>query len=345
MFQPTILQAPRYGFFLKQLGAALLLAACLIHPTVRSQELQALEVGKPIERELAGGQAHSYQITLAAGQFLDTVVEQKGIDVVVTLFGPDGKKLIEVDSPNGAQGPEPIQWIAAEAGTYRLEVRSPEKEAGVGRYEVKIVELRAATETDRALMKALGLYNEAENLLRGGKYDEAIPLAERAFALREKALGPNHPDIANSLYNLALLYYAKGNYAKAETFHLRALGIREKALSPSHTDIANSLNNLAGLYYTKGDYAKAESLYQRALETLERAFGPNRPEVATSLNNLAWLYYSKGDYAKAETFHLRALEIRGKALGPNHSHVAISLNNLAELYHTKGDYAKAETFH
>jgi hypothetical protein len=43
------------------------------------------------------------------------VVEQKGIDVAVTLFAPNGQKLAEVDSPNGTQGPEPVAWIAQAA--------------------------------------------------------------------------------------------------------------------------------------------------------------------------------------------------------------------------------------
>src|SRR5262249_11847993 len=205
MFQPIILRVTRYGFFLKRLGAALLLAACVIQPTVRSQELQALEVGKPIERELAGDQAHSYQVTLAVSQFLDGVVEQKGIDVVVTLFGPDGKKLIEVDSPNGTQGPEPIQWVATEPGTYRLEVRSLEKGVKAGHYEVKVVALRGATAEDRMIVEALGLYVEAVALQVQRKYDEAITRAERALTLRERALGPNHSGIAGVTGMLAEL--------------------------------------------------------------------------------------------------------------------------------------------
>src|SRR5215813_7815179 len=93
------------------------------------KDMRPLEPGKPIERELAGGQSHSYQITLTEGQYLRVVVEQRGVDVVVTLLSPDGKKLIEVDSPNGAQGPEPLQWIVEAPGTYWLEVRSLENNA------------------------------------------------------------------------------------------------------------------------------------------------------------------------------------------------------------------------
>lgn len=38
-----------------------------------------------------------------------------------------------------------------------------------------------------------------------GNYDEAEPLFTRALAIREKALGPEHPDVASSLNNLAVL--------------------------------------------------------------------------------------------------------------------------------------------
>src|ERR1044071_281833 len=67
-----------------------------------------LELQKPIERELTGGESHYYQLELQSGQYFHLVVEQKGIDVVVLVFAPDGKQIIEVDSPNGIQGPEPV---------------------------------------------------------------------------------------------------------------------------------------------------------------------------------------------------------------------------------------------
>ena len=115
-------------------------------------EMALLEVNKPIARELAGGQGHSYQINLAASQFLGVIVEQKGIDVVVTLFEPDGKKLIEVDSPNGTEGSELLQWVAMVAGNYRMQVRSLEKGVKAGRYEVKGAALREATAEDQMIV-------------------------------------------------------------------------------------------------------------------------------------------------------------------------------------------------
>ena len=123
-----------------------------------------------------------------------------------------------------------------------------------------------------------------------GLYAKAEPLYQRALAISEKALGPEHPDTATSLNNLAVLYNNQGLYAKAEPLYQRALAISEKALGPEHPATATSLNNLAVLYDSQGLYAKAEPLYQRALAISEKALGPEHPDTATSLNNLAALY-------------------------------------------------------
>src|SRR5262249_7811363 len=69
-------------------------------------DVRVLEQGKPIERELAGGQSHAYQITLSAGQFMKVIVEQRGIDVVVELLGPDAKPIMEFNSEIRSQGQE-----------------------------------------------------------------------------------------------------------------------------------------------------------------------------------------------------------------------------------------------
>ena len=186
------------------------------------------------------------------------------------------------------------------------------------------------------------LNDRAAKLYGQGQYDAAKPLFEEALRIREKALGPDHRDVATSLNNLAALYEAKGDYARAEPLYLRALRIQEKALGPDHRDVAQRLNNLAVLYRVKGDYARAEPLLVRALRIREKALGPDHPDVAQSLNNLAVLYNTKGDYARTEPLLERALRIYEKALGPDHRDVANSLNNLAFLYQDKGDYARAE---
>ena len=99
--------------------------------------------------------------------------------------------------------------------------------------------------TQQELNEAKELDERAGELYRGGRYAEAIPLAQKALALWEKAQGPDHPAVATSLNNLAVLYREAGQYAKAEPLYQRSLAIREKALGPTHPDVATSLENYA----------------------------------------------------------------------------------------------------
>jgi hypothetical protein len=126
-----------------------IIAACFGFVSAQNENVPPLLPGKAVERQLSGGERHAYALTLEAGQYLHLVVEQKGVDVVVTLFDPRSQKLAEVDSPNGTQGPEPLSIITDTAGLYRLEVSSLEKNAPAGLYEARIVELRASIESDK----------------------------------------------------------------------------------------------------------------------------------------------------------------------------------------------------
>ena len=288
------------------------------------------------------GEKHTYPLTLKANDYLKLVVEQQGIDVVVRLLGPDGKKLAEVDSPNGTQGPEPLSSIVEQGGTYALEVESLEKTAPPGKYELKLEAVKTATGQDRARIEIEKLIAEAEQLRQAGKYDQGLPLAQQAVKQSEKIFGAEHLLAASSLNTLALLYQAKGDLEQAEPLFKRSLAIREKALGPDHPDVAQSLNNLAGVYKDKGDFVPAEPLYQRSLAIWERTLGPDHPDVANSLNNLAVLYFLKGDSAQAELHFKRSLAILERVLGPDHLAVALGLNNLAVVYQAKGDYVRAE---
>ncbi|HJU15371.1 MAG TPA: CHAT domain-containing tetratricopeptide repeat protein [Stellaceae bacterium] len=201
---------------------------------------------------------------------------------------------------------------------------------------------RPATAADSASAEANSLNRQAVALYREGRYAEAEPLYKRSLAMREKALGPEHPDVAASLNNLAELYEAEGRYTEAEPLFRRSLAILEKALGPEHPNVATSLNNLAGLYWAQGRYSEAEPLFRRSVAIRERAPGPEHPRLASSLNNLAELYKAEGRYAEAEPLYKRSLAIWEKALGPEHPDVALSLNNLAGLYKAEGRYAQAE---
>lgn len=192
-----------------------------------------------------------------------------------------------------------------------------------------------ALRADLAAKEAALLYTQA-------RYAEAEPLYKRSLRIREEALGPDHPLVAQSLNDLGVLYRTQGRYPEAEPLYQRSLAIRERALGASHPDTATSLNNLGRLFHDQGRFADAEALYLRGLAIRESALGPMHPEVAFSLHNIGTLYWERGRFAEAEPVYKRSLAIREKSLPPDDAELARSLNNLALLYWNQGRYAEAE---
>jgi tetratricopeptide (TPR) repeat protein len=161
------------------------------------------------------------------------------------------------------------------------------------------------------LERAKRLNVEAVEFYRQGRFAEGLPKAREVLQIRERALGPRHPDVANSLNTLALLLQATGDYAGTRPLFERALRIWEQALGPEHPTVATSLNNLAESLRVTGDYAGARPLYERSLRIWEQALGPRHPDVALSLNNLALLLQASEDRQ-----HERPPEAIASVLGP-----------------------------
>src|SRR5215207_4492873 len=117
--------------------------------TGNAQGPTSLQLGTPIERTLGPSQIQEFTIKLEENTLIQIVVEQRGIDVIVKLFSPAGKSLGEFDSPNGSDGPEHLSLVAVAPGTYRVAVTP--LDAGnptSGHFEIKLVELRHATEEE-----------------------------------------------------------------------------------------------------------------------------------------------------------------------------------------------------
>ena len=82
---------------------------------------------------------------------------------------------------------------------------------------------------------------------------------------REKALGPDHPDVASVAEQSRCTLSSPRSLCRAEPLYKRSLAIFEKALGPDHPDVAISLNNLAELYQAQGRYADALPIVQRTI--------------------------------------------------------------------------------
>ena len=89
-------------------------------------------------------------------------------------------------------------------------------------------------------------------------YAQAQLLLERALAIDEKALGPDHPDMANTLNNLGSILEPQGDLAGARSYYERALALFDKAYGPDNLKTAGSLNNLGLVLHAQGDHCECE---------------------------------------------------------------------------------------
>lgn len=199
--------------------------------------------------------------------------------------------------------------------------------------------------TDSAGLEWEALTDEVMHLASGGRIasgESAEDVAKKAIELAEAAVGADHPCMATSLSNLALVYTVEACdccsqgviwdqevLAQAEPLFKRALAIREKTLGPDDINVAKNLVDLARLYEIQGLVAQAEPLYKRALAIDEKVLGL---DGVSYLNNLANLYLKEGPWEEVEPFYKRALAIRESVLGPDHLDVAQSLVDLASFY-------------
>jgi CHAT domain-containing protein/Tfp pilus assembly protein PilF len=374
---PTFLPLPsiHYGLVLC-LCLWAILTSSVSQAAQGSQEARALEAGKPIERELPGGQAHFYSVVLTSGQYLRVIVDQRGIDVALMLFGPDGKKLAEMDSPNGDCGPESASLIAEKEGNYRVAVSSPEKTAAPGGYKVSIAELRAAIPSDATRLAAEKAFAEAASLRVQGtaaalnqaleKYQQALPvwhaIGERQLeALTLKELGIVYNGLAEldkslGSYQQALpLWRAVGDRGQeARTLHSiglhykqrlayqQALDYHQQALQlalPTGDQALQALllNDIGHLCFVVGRHQQAFDYYRQALP-LWRALGDRRGEVAT-LMNIGLAHWALSEHHQALEAYDQVLPLV-RALG-NRQSEAETLTNIGLAYCSIGEYQRA----
>lgn len=299
-------------------------------------DVRPLEPDRPIERGLAGGEAHTYEIVLGAGQFLHVIVNQRGIDVVAEVFSPGEKELVKVDSPNGTQGPEPVFLIAEETGTYRLRVSSPKKAAAAGRYDVRIEKQRVARPEDISRTKGERALAEAERLRIEGtasakrksiEYYEEAYLLMRAAACRERQ--------ATALNNVGWVYDSLGEKPKALSSYDRALSIiRELG---DRVGEASALISIGLVYDSLGEKHKALDYYDQALP-IAKSTGDLGIQAAT-LNNIGFIYDSWGENQRALDCYNQALHLM-KQVGARVGEAA-ALSNIGALYKSLGKKREA----
>jgi CHAT domain-containing protein len=182
-----------------------------------------------------------------------------------------------------------------------------------------------------------------EALLRGDRANdpECQALLQRAVAIREKVLGPEHPALSESLCDLGIILREAGDTTRALPLLERAVAITEKVRGSEHPELVRLLRSLAHVHTAMGDDAGAEKILERTLGLAEMVLGKDDIQVAKILNNLAVVRANLEASAPIRPLYQRSLAISEKALGPDHPDVATMMVNLANLHTVSGEFAEA----
>jgi CHAT domain-containing protein/tetratricopeptide (TPR) repeat protein len=355
----------RHEFFSK----LVFLTACA--GLVRAQA--PLEAGKPVQRQLNGGESHEYRFRLEAGQFARIWVEQESIQASVTILWGEKKVFEAGDASIGSR--ETAEIIADGSGEHRVVVAGTDPTAPAGTYSITLHDVETATDRHRELLAGTQLYAQALSYWHKGsrewvlkaaeafegalvhwrvadeRLDEVYTLASLAHAYadigdREKALRCATEALA--VARAASLKSAEAGALSSLGFVYNSFGDRKEAMKLFDESLPlmraaqdrvgeGTLRNNIGIAHTRtGELAKALEDFQSALEIFTQIH--DRGRVATMLCNIGLVYGDLAEYRKAIDYYQRALTIQQEL--KNRTTEAITHNNIGTAYSSIGEYQK-----
>jgi tetratricopeptide (TPR) repeat protein len=277
-----------------------------VDPTHERSAAVSLEPGQLIEKTLGGEGTDSYEIQVKAGQFFHVIVDQRGVDVVLILFGPDEKQIAWMDSMNGMWGLEQLSTIAESNATYTLRIDARYKNSIPGLYRLSISPFRSPADVDRERISAERMFSEALRIYENQTVDarqHAATLFEQALPLW-RAVGDNYEEFV-TLYSLGAVSRAlEDNKIALDYFEQAILTVRSIG---DRAGEARTLSTMGEVYEALSQYDNAIGHYEQSL----RIFRDIRRQdgEAGTLRSLGNIYEHLGAYDKGLDLLVQALEV------------------------------------
>lgn len=273
--------------------------------------------GKPVAAALGPEEVHRYRLPLQKGFLLRLVVDQQGIDAVVSLEDPGGATVLKADRMIRDRGPELVLAVAETVGIHTLVIRGF-PDSGPGRYAARIEALRPASKADRRSAHAYRLFTGAEGL----EPEKAMESRTQALAIwRELGEAALESEV---LERMARHYHAQDEWQLAVDRYRDAAAGFERARSPRWEAIARNglganLMNLVKVQEAEEQYTVALSLARQVADPLTQA---------DALLGLGQAFQNQGELQKALDYYTEALEL----WPPDHPARANTLHQFGVLH-------------
>lgn len=162
-------------------------------------------------------------------------------------------------------------------------------------------------------------------------HGQARALLDRALEIRQSLYGAEHPAIADTLADMAVVEGRCARSKEALALGKRALAIYEAHVDPRHANVATIVMNMGLEYRTQGLHEEALQAFSRAESIRGQHFGDEHVLVADVLNNRAPSLIALKRYDEARAGLSKTVEILEQAHGPESPALLSALTNLGNL--------------
>lgn len=304
----------------------------------RRQDDSPLAVGATVSGEIAAGAVSTARLLLAAGDFAAVVVEQRGVDLVLTLRDPGGEVLLVLNGMDDEFRPEHLAAIAPVGGVFTLDVAAV-KPAATGAYLLRVDALRPASAADRLAVEGHRAFAQARRLRDPGNAATWPPALEGFTAALTAFSGAG--DAAGVTKTTLELGITENYLSKPEALERGQAAIGLARDTGERGALARALRLVGNILVGRGDYAAGIEALDEAW-AVAAALGARNSE-ARGLNDAAIAYRRRGEVEHAVDLYERALTLaRATADGQMEG---LILNNLGVAYKTLGELDRALAYY
>ena len=252
-----------------------------------------LAPGIVLEGAIRGGETHRFKILLGTGRTADLALKQQGVDLVIEF--PETSR--RFDSPTGRDGTEQVPLLSDDGLPIVAEIRSLDRDAPPGRYNLSLSTERSATTLDRERVGLAQAYAHAYDLTQqrdpSASFSEILqayePLPERFARLEDRA------GQISALISIGRAYRGLGSAEKANRVLQQALALARSLEDLEQESVVHSLLGLTAL--DQRDFKAASQAFHSSWQLSTRA---ERNDIAqNALHNLAVLRHRLGHSSDA----------------------------------------------
>jgi len=275
--------------------------------SVSPSEINPLEFGNAIEREILPKQKHFYKIHLETGQFVKISVISRNCTIAVSIFEPDGKFVLESKNIHLTNNDETINAAVRKTGDYQVRIVFAEKTDAAASYRLNITELRAANEIEFSYTDSRKIVSETELLIKSDLSFDNMQAAVKKYqeAVGKFQIAQTKKLEAAALESIGILLTKLGERRKAIETHERSIKIF-RAIGDKKL-LSRALNNLGRVHSLLGERGQALEILAEALALAKEA--KNKTSEAIALNGIGAIHYRLDDAARAEIYHIAALKL------------------------------------